>query len=132
MKNDVKSNTIKAEEVRTEKIDIDYKVAAISIFAILIGVAGLVFVIRKTEQLKSISNEYKRELNRILKSYEDKIVEIQDINNFDIENATKVKDVIQLRKLAEEALVPIYCYISETEAFFIVTKYENSYIFILK
>ncbi|MBP3255495.1 MAG: hypothetical protein J6M60_03295 [Clostridia bacterium] len=132
VKNDSKSNIVKADEIRTEQIDIDYKGVAISLVAILIGIAGIVFVVKKTEELKSVSNEYKRELNRILKSYEDKIVEIQDINNFDIENATKVKDIIQLRKLAEEALVPIYCYMSETEAYFIVTKYENSYIFILK
>ena len=132
VKNDSKSNIVKADEIRTEQIDVDYKGVAISIVAILIGIAGIVFVVKKTEELKSVSNEYKRELNRILKSYEDKIVEIQDINHFDLENATKVKDIIQLRKLAEEALVPIYCYMSETEAYFIVTKYENSYIFILK
>lgn len=132
VKNDSKSNIVKADEIRTEHIDVDYKGVAISIVAILIGIAGIVFVVKKTEELKSVSNEYKRELNRILKSYEDKIVEIQDINHFDLENATKVKDIIQLRKLAEEALVPIYCYMSETEAYFIVTKYENSYIFILK
>ena len=131
VKNDSKSNIVKADEIRTEQIDVDYKGVTISIVAILIGIAGIVFVVKKTEELKSVSNEYKRELNRILKSYEDKIVEIQDINHFDLENATKVKDIIQLRKLAEEALVPIYCYMSETEAYFIVTKYENSYIYIL-
>lgn len=132
IKNDSKSNSVKAEEIRTEHIDVDYKGVAISIIPIAIGIAGLLFITKKTEELKSIANEYKRELNRILKSYEDKIVEIQDLNNINIENATKVKDIIQLRKLAEEALVPIYCYISEEEAYFIVTKYENSYIFILK
>ena len=90
-------------------------------------------VVSKTEELRTIKNEFKLELNRILKSYEDKIVEIQDLKQIDLEHATKVKDIMQLRKLAEEALVPIYCYIKEDkEAYFIVTKYENSYIFILK
>ena len=53
----------------------------------------------------------------------------------DIENATRVKDITQLLKLSDEALVPIYCYIKEEpeeEAYFIVTKYEKSYIYILK
>ena len=132
LKNDVKSDIVRADEIRTEQIDVDYKGVAISICVILIGIAGIVFIVKKTEELKSVRNEFKLELNRILKSYEDKIVEIQNIDNFDIENATKVKDIIQLRKLAEEALVPIYCYMTEEEAYFIVTKYDNSYIFILR
>ena len=92
----------------------------------------LKFTINRTEELKTIKNEFKLELNRILKSYEDKIVEIKDLNNFDINTATKVKDIVQLRKLAEEAFVPIYCYIKEDEAYFIVIKYENRYVFVLK
>lgn len=131
-KDDIASKSIKAEEQTTQKIEIDYRQAIISIIAIIIGTVGLIFIIKKTEVLKSIRNDFKLELNRILKSYEDKIVEIQDLNNLNIEKATKVKDILQLRKLAEEALVPIYCYIKEDEAYFIVTKYENSYIFILK
>ena len=119
LNDDIKSNSIKADEIRTEQITVDFKGVAISIIAIAIGIAGIVFIVKKTEELKSVANEFKRELNRILKSYEDKIVEIQDLNNINIDNATKVKDIIQLRKLAEEA-------------YFIVTKYDNSYIFILK
>ena len=113
--------------------EIKYDKLIINVVIIIIAGFALRTVICKTEELKVIRNEFKIELNRILKSYEDKVVEIQDLQNIDIEKATKVKDIIQIRKLAEEALVPIYCYIKdEKEAYFIVTKYENSYIFILK
>lgn len=109
---------------------------AVSVIIILAGFVLLRFILKNTEELKIIKNEFKIELNKILKSYEDKIVEIQDLSHIDIVNATKVKDIMQLRKLADEALVPIYCYIKEDndrqKAYFIVTKYENSYIYILK
>ena len=101
----------------------------------LLGIMLLRYVLTKTEELKTIKNEYKLELNRILKSCESKLVQIEDLKQIDIENATRVKDIYQLLRLSDEALVPIYCYIKEEpaeEAYFIVTKYEKSYIYILK
>ena len=122
------------EEVQLENNqEIKYENIVISVVFIILGLILLRLVVSKTEDLRIIRNEFKLELNRILKSYEDKIVEIQDLKQIDVEHATKVKDILQLRKLAEEALVPIYCYVKDDkEAYFIVTKYENSYIFILK
>lgn len=132
--NNDKDTHVTYEEIETEEAKpVRYDTIIISVVFIAVGLVLLRLVVSKTEELRTIKNEFKLELNRILKSYEDKIVEIQDLKQIDLEHATKVKDIMQLRKLAEEALVPIYCYIKEDkEAYFIVTKYENSYIFILK
>ena len=130
--NDGTSRTVKDEEKVEYRKDINYGMLVLHSLVCISGIIILIFILRKTKELKIIRNEFKLELNRILKSYEDKIVEIQDLNNINLAKATKVKDILQLRKLAEEALVPIYSYIREDEAYFIVTKYENSYIFVLK
>lgn len=135
-KNDETSNIVEDVSIANEELNINYKHVVIDIIIITICLMIIIFILRKTEELKFIKNEFKLELNRIMKSYEDKIVEIQDLEHIDIENATRVKDITQLRKLAEEALVPIYCYVKDDKdeevAYFIVTKYENSYIYILK
>lgn len=132
---DETSDAIEDVSITNEELTINYKYVTVDII-IVICLIIIRFILRKTEELKFIRNEFKLELNRIMKSYEDKIVEIQDLDHIDIENATKVKDITQLRKLAEEALVPMYCYIKDDKdeqvAYFIVTKYENSYIYILK
>lgn len=130
------SNAVASSAMTNGKLNVNYKHITINLIIIVICLIIIRFIFKKTEELKFIRNEFKLELNRIMKSYEDKIVEIQDLNHIDIENATKVKDITQLRKLAEEALVPIYCYVKDDKdeeiAYFIVTKYENSYIYILK
>ena len=130
-------NTKSIEENITDiqKLKINIKSVIINAFIMLLGIMLLRYVLTKTEELKTIKNEYKLELNRILKSCESKLVQIEDLKQIDIENATRVKDIYQLLRLSDEALVPIYCYIKEEpaeEAYFIVTKYEKSYIYILK
>ncbi len=133
---DEKSDSIKYEIVTEEnKREIKLKDIIISIALMAIGAFLLRFILKKTEELKSLKNEFKLELNRIMRSCESKLVEIEDLKQVDLTTATRVKDISQLLKLSDEALVPIYCYIKEEpeqEAYFIVTKYEKSYIFILR
>ena len=133
--NDEKSESIKYEVAQESVNDINKKDVCISVAVMLIGLSLLRIILKKTEKLKTIRNEFKLELNRIMRSCESKLVEIEDLKQIDISTATRVKDISQLLKLSDEALVPIYCYIKEEpeqEAYFIVTKYEKSYIFILK
>lgn len=134
--NDEVSQSVKYEEHTKSVLETNYLSVILSLVIMLAGLIMFRIVTKNTEKLNIIKNEYKLELNRILKSCESKIVEIEDLNQVDLENATKVKDVTQLLKLSDEALVPIYCYIKEEsdeeEAYFIVTKYDRSYIFILK
>ncbi len=133
--NDTKEETVKYEIETRKATNIDKKMLFLDIGIMIIGFALFMFITKRTEELRSIRNEFKLELNRILRSCEEKIVQIEDIKQIDIKHATKVKDITQLLKLSDEALVPIYCYIKEEpeqEAYFIVTKYEKNYIFILK
>lgn len=123
------------DETKTKRFtNLSFKTVLIRIVFMLIGLGMLREVLTKTEKLNTIRNEYKLELNRILKSCENKLVQIEDMRQIDLENATRVKDIYQLLKLSDEALVPIYCYIREDpeEAYFIVNKYERSYIYILR
>lgn len=132
---DEKSDSIKYNVASNYTREIKTKDAAIGAIIMLIGLYLIILIVKKTETLKIIGNEFKLELNRIMKSCESKIVEIEDLNHIDISTATKVKDISQLLKLSDEALVPIYCYVKEEpeqEAYFIVVKYEKCYIFILK
>ena len=132
---DEKADSIKYEGQKEYTVDVKTKDVFISVIVMMAGLILLRFILKKTENLKTIRNEFKLELNRIMRSCESKLVEIEDLKQIDLSTATRVKDISQLLKLSDEALVPIYCYIKEEpteEAYFIVTKYEKSYIFILR
>ena len=133
---DESTKTLVDESKVDTTVAIDVKEIIINAIIVLIGIALLRIILVKTEELRTIKNEFKLELHRIMKAYEDKIVEIEDLKNIDVKHATEVKDILQLRKLAEEALVPIYCYVKDDvntqEAYFIVQKYESVYIYVLK
>lgn len=132
---DENTKTIRSGEQTTEKTHIRVENIVISSIITIFGYSLLRIILNRTEELKTIRNEFKLELNRILKSCESKLVQIEDLKHVDIENSTKVKDIYQLLKLSEEALVPIYCYIKdepEEEAYFIVTKYEKTYSYVLR
>ena len=132
---DEKSDAIRYEVEEKTEGDINVFNAIISAVVLGIGILMLKTTLKKTEKLNTIRNEFKLELNRIMRSCESKLVEIEDLNQIDLNSATRVKDISQLLKLSDEALVPIYCCIKdepEQIAYFIVTKYEKSYVFILK
>ena len=132
---DEKTDSVKVDWQRERSIDLNYRDIALSSIAMIISFVLFIVVLKRTEKLNTIKNKYKLELNRILRSCENKLVQIEDLKQIDVEHATRVKDMQQLLILAEESLVPIYCYIQEEpeeEAYFIVTKYEKSYIFILR
>ena len=133
-KEEEKSDSVKYEVQTDSKTEINVKNIIFGLVIMATGAILMRFILRKTEKINSIKNEYKLELNRIMRSCESKLVEIEDLKQIDIEHATRVKDITQLLKLSDEALVPIYCYIKEDpeEAYFIVTKYEKSYIYILR
>ena len=69
-----------------------------------------------------------------MRSCGDRIVEVEGISKKDIDEAVKVKDFVQLLKLSEETLSAINCYVDEENelAYFMVSKYEKNYLYILK
>lgn len=120
---DIKSDkvTIKQEPERMKKED----KTAIAIYAILIlvSVLCLVYIVSKTRSKNILRNGYKAELNRILKSCDEKIVKLS--RSFDLEGKEliEVKDFGELIKLSEELFKPVLYWETpekETAEFFVI------------
>lgn len=130
--NDTKIGHVEEENaVKTSKnvwkIVINLVIVSASIYAVY-------YVLTKTKTLHSIKNEYKVELNRILKSCQDKIIMVT--KKIEVENTDliDVKDFGELIKLSEELYKPILCWNAddEKEAWFCVISNAVTYKFILK
>ncbi len=132
---DIKTDSIKHEStVDNTKVDI-FKLV-ISAIAMILSFYIIYFVRFKTKKLNTIRNEYKYELNRILKSCQDRIVIVRnnDISNTD--TIIEVNDFGELIKLSEELFKPILCWMSndinDEQAWFYVISNKVTYRFILK
>ena len=101
--------------------------------AILVAFAILKYV-AKSRVTNTIKDDFRQELNRILKVCDDKIVQIstKPIDNDD--NVVLVKDFGEIVKVSEELFKPILYYydIDNEEASFSVVSGQTSYRFILK
>lgn len=88
----------------------------------------------KTYTGYNIRNEFKFELNRILKSCQDRIVVVKSKLELEQENTIDVKDFGELIKLSEELFKPILYWISDEgeEAYFSVISNKINYRFILR
>ncbi len=80
-----------------------------------------------------VRNEYKHELNRLLKLCQDKIVRVNTKPDTNMSNVVLVKDFGEIVKLSEELFKPILCYIDETqdEAWFSVMSNSVDYRYVL-
>lgn len=109
---DSNSNSIKKDST------IQYK--HFNMFSIILNLIVLIIslyiaytIYFKTKKYHTIKNEYKYELNRILKSCQDRIIMVNtDITNPD-EHIIDVNDFGELIKLSEELYKPILCWISD-------------------
>ena len=81
-----------------------------------------------------IKNEYKHELNRLLKLCQDRIVRVNSKPESTGDNLVMVRDFGEIVKLSEELFKPILCYIDEQkeEAWFSVISNNVDYRYILK
>lgn len=110
----------------------------INIGKLIISLIGytMYFIQFKTKKLNTIKNEFKLELNRILKSCQDRIVIVKNKVDADEENIIEVNDFGELIKLSEELYKPILCWISDDindeQAWFSVLSNKVGYRFILK
>ena len=85
------------------------------------------------ETINKVRNEYKYELNRILKICQDKIVEVSTKPSDEEQEIVFVKDFGEIVKISEELFKPILYYSqSEEEAWFSVISGKTSYRYILK
>lgn len=103
--------------------------------AILIIVAIVLLKYASSAKVTNrIKNEYKHELNRLLKLCQDRIVRVNTKPETNTENTVSVKDFGEIVKLSEELFKPILCYIDDQkdEAWFSVISNNVDYRYVLK
>ena len=118
---EIESDTIKQEYTRIENGDIIAIILYIAVIAI--SAVCLRFVIFNTKSINVLKNLYKVELNRILKSCDEKIVKLNKKLDVEGKEIIEVKDFGELIKLSEELYKPVlYWEVSEKEEaeFFII------------
>jgi hypothetical protein len=102
-----------------------------------VAIAMAILILRYISIAKvtnTIRNEYKYELNKILKLCQDRIVMIDTKPETTEKNITIVSDFGELAKLSEELFKPILCYIDEEngQTWFTVVSDNAKYRYILK
>ena len=138
-----KTTKIKGENntENTEYISKDYKVTQkSSVFRMVIDIVLMVTAIyalryvSKSKIANVVRNEYKYELNRILKICQDKIVQVSTRPNDEEIEVVYVKDFGEIFKVSEELFKPILYYNAKEneEAWFSVMSGKTSYRFVLK
>jgi hypothetical protein len=92
----------------------------------------ILYILNRTEESKRVNSDYRIELNRILRAFQDKIVQIRE--NVDVNNdIIDVKDFTELIKLSEEMFKPILYWDSKKEeAYFYILANNATYRFVLK
>lgn len=118
----------------TEKVYYKTSPIILSIVLDIISIAILRYVCCRTRPMNKIKNEYRQELNRILRLCQDKIVQVStqiDIRN---EKIIDVKDFGEIIKVSEELFKPILYWSAKDkeEAWFYVVSNNVTYRYILK
>lgn len=102
----------------------------------VVVVAGILLVVAlfTTKNSNTVRNEYKLELNKILKSCQEKIVVVKDKIKTEEQNVVDVNDFDEIIKVSEELFKPILYWNneSEEESWFCVDGSNIVYRFILK
>lgn len=95
---------------------------------------GVLRYLMKAKATNRVKNEFRQELNRILKICQDKIVQISSKPHDPPENVVYVKDFGEIFKVSEELFKPILYYFDneKQEAWFSVMTGGTTYRYILK
>lgn len=103
------------------------------IILLAISVA-LISYVTKSRTAVTVKNEYRQELNRILKLCQDKIVKVSTRPSENDTSVVYVKDFGEIVKLAEELFKPILYYFDnqKEEAWFSVMSGSSTYRYILR
>lgn len=121
---------ITKEQIETRKVN-PLKLI-IDIVCIILSLSVLRYLSR-TKNINTIRNEYRQELNKILRICQEKIVKVRNKPTVRQENIVEVKDFGEIIKLSEELFKPIlYWEAKEEEAWFIVMSNDAVYRYILK
>ena len=105
----------------------------LDIIIIIISIGVLRYMV-KAKATNRVKNEFRQELNRILKICQDKIVQISSKPHDPPENIVYVKDFGEIFKVSEELFKPILYYFDneKQEAWFSVMTGGTTYRYILK
>ena len=100
----------------------------------VISIAMLYYINTHTVAMNKTRNEFRLELNRILRLCQDKIVQVSSNLDVDTTNVIDVKDFGEIVKVSEELFKPILYWISsrDDEAWFTVMSNGVTYRYILK
>ena len=100
----------------------------------VISIAMLYYINTHTVAMNKTRNEFRLELNRILRLCQDKIVQVSSNLDVDTTNVIDVKDFGEIVKVSEELFKPILYWISprNDEAWFTVMSHGVTYRYILK
>ena len=92
------------------------------------------FVFTRFQTVNKIKNEFRTELNRIIKLCKEKLVQVDNLNDSSSQNIIFVKDFEEIYRISEEVFKPILYWISpkNNEAYFTVISDEMTYRYILK
>ena len=129
-----KSDTqyVSQEIEQTPETSTFVKVLGIIMLAVSIYIFRFVFI--KTVPMNKTRNEFRLELNRILRLCQDKIVQVSSNLEVDTTNVIDVRDFGEIVKVSEELFKPILYWISprDDEAWFTVMSHGVTYRYILK
>ena len=109
--------------------------ASIIIDIAVIAIALLIVKhVLQSKPTNIIKNEFRQQLNRILKIYQDKIIQVSQKPTEDVNNIVDVKDFGEIAKAAEELFKPILYYYDheKDEAWFSIMSGNIVYRYILK
>lgn len=101
---------------------------------LIIASIGVLRYLMKSKATNRVRNEFRQELNRILKICQDKIVQVSTRPHDNPENIVYVKDFGEIFKVSEELFKPILYYFDneKQEAWFSVMTGSTIYRYILK
>lgn len=107
---------------------------ALSIILLLVSIKLYIGLLTNTQIINKTKNEFKQELNRILRLCQDKIVQVNQYQEDSNKNTIIVKDFGEILKVSEELFKPILYWISpkNNEAYFTIVSEEIIYRYVLK
>ena len=129
-----KSDTQYVSQEIEQKSESSAATKIIGVIMLVMSIAIFRYILLKTVPMNKTRNEFRLELNRILRLCQDKIVQVSSNLEVDTTNVIDVKDFGEIVKVSEELFKPILYWISprDTEAWFTVMSYGVTYRYILK
>lgn len=116
-----------------EKDEINLILVLLAILGMIVSIV-IFFKVIKTDTRVNLINQYRKQLNQILKLCDEKIVELSKKPVFDEDKVVDVKDFEEIIKVSEELFKPILFWddLIEERAYFAVMTNNIQYRYILK